>query len=346
MASKDKLLLRALRGQTVIRPPFWLMRQAGRYLPEYRKLRAETGSFLDLCLTPEAATEVTLQPIRRFAMDGAILFSDILMVPHGLGQTVAFEEGRGPVLEALPNAAAVERLSLDGFHERVGPVYQTVRRLAAELPEEVTLIGFAGAPWTVASYMIEGGSSRDFAIAKAWIYGDPEGFARLIDLLVDATSAYLLRQVEAGAEALQLFDSWAGALAEPALRRWCLEPAKEIVRRVKAAAPQVPVILFPRGAGVLYEAFAGEGGAAALGLDTGVPVAWAAERLQPRLAVQGNLDPLVLATGGAALDSEVRRILDALTRGPFVFNLGHGIVPQTPPDHVSRLAELVRGWKS
>jgi uroporphyrinogen decarboxylase len=346
MASKDKLLLRALRGQTVTRPPFWLMRQAGRYLPEYRKLRAETGSFLDLCLTPEAAAEVTLQPIRRFAMDGAILFSDILMVPHGLGQNVAFEEGRGPVLEALPNAAAVARLSLDGFHERVGPVYQTVRRLAAALPEEVTLIGFAGAPWTVASYMIEGGSSRDFALAKAWIYGDPDGFARLIDLLVEATSAYLLRQVEAGAEALQLFDSWAGALAEPALRRWCLEPAKEIVRRIKAAAPQVPVILFPRGAGVLYEAFAGEGSAAALGLDTGVPVTWAADRLQPRLAVQGNLDPMVLATGGEALDSEIRRILDVLGRGPFVFNLGHGIVPQTPPDHVSRLAELVRGWKS
>jgi len=346
MATKDKLLLRALRGQTATRPPFWLMRQAGRYLPEYRKLRAETGSFLDLCLTPDAAVEVTLQPIRRFAMDGAILFSDILMVPHGLGQNVAFEEGRGPVLDALPDARAIARLSLEGFHDRVAPVYETVRRLAGALPKEVTLIGFAGAPWTVASYMIEGGSSRDFALAKSWIYGDPDGFARLIDLLVEATSAYLLRQVEAGAEALQLFDSWAGALAEPALRRWCLEPAKEIVRRVKAAAPHVPVILFPRGAGVLYEAFAAEAGAAALGLDTGVPASWAAKQLQPHLAVQGNLDPMVLVAGGAVLDSEVRRILGALGGGPFVFNLGHGIVPQTPPDHVSRLAELVRGWKN
>jgi uroporphyrinogen decarboxylase len=209
----------------------------------------------------------------------------------------------------------------------------------------VALIGFAGAPWTVASYMVEGGSSRDFAAVKAWAYGDPQSFERLIELLVEATSAYLIRQVEAGAEALQLFDSWAGVLAEPALRRWCVEPAREIVRRVKAAAPGVPIILFPRGAGVLYDAFAGCD-AAGLSLDTTVPVGWAAERLQPRLAVQGNLDPAVLVSGGAALTGETRRILAALGGGPFVFNLGHGIVPQTPPDHVSQLSELVRDWKS
>jgi uroporphyrinogen decarboxylase len=322
------------------------MRQAGRYLPEYRQVRAETGSFLDLCLTPDAAVEVTLQPIRRFAMDAAILFSDILMVPHGLGQKVSFEEGRGPVLEALATPEAIAGLRLDGFHEAVAPVYETVRRLSRELPAEVTLIGFAGAPWTVASYMIEGGSSRDFATAKGWAYGDTAGFQRLIDLLVEATTGYLLRQVEAGAEVLQLFDSWAGVWAEPALRRWCLAPSREIVRRVKAAAPEVPVILFPRGAGLLYETYAAESGAAGLSLDSTVPVGWAAQRLQPRLAVQGNLDPLVLVAGGAALMEEAGRILDALGGGPFVFNLGHGIVPQTPPDHVSQLAELIRGWKS
>jgi uroporphyrinogen decarboxylase len=344
MASKDKLLLRTLRGDTAPRPPFWLMRQAGRYLPEYRKLRAETGSFLDLCLTPQAALEVTLQPIRRYGMDAAILFSDILMVPHGLGQHVTFEEGRGPVLDALAGPAALDGLRLDGFHDRVAPVYETVRLLSKTLPAETALIGFAGAPWTVASYMIEGGSSKDFAAAKAWAYGDPESFARLIDLLVEATSEYLLRQVEAGAEVLQLFDSWAGVWAEPALRRWCLAPSREIVRRVGEAAPDVPVIVFPRGAGVMYEAYAAECGAAALGLDTTVPAGWAADRLQPRGAVQGNLDPLVLVAGGAALEHEATRILDTLGHGPFIFNLGHGIVPQTPPEHVARLAELVRGW--
>jgi uroporphyrinogen decarboxylase len=345
MASEDKLLLRALARRPAPRPPFWLMRQAGRYLPEYRQVRAETGGFLDLCLTPDAAVEVTLQPIRRFGMDAAILFSDILMVPHGLGQTVSFEEGRGPVLEALATPDAVSGLRLDEFHQRVAPVYETVRRLSRQLPPEVALIGFAGAPWTVASYMIEGGSSRDFATAKAWAYGDPAGFQRLIDLLVEATAGYLLRQVEAGAEVLQLFDSWAGVWAEPALRRWCLAPSREIVRQVKAAAPEVPVILFPRGAGVLYEAYAAESGAVGLSLDSTVPVGWAAERLQGRVTVQGNLDPMVLVAGGAALEEEAARILDVLGRGPFVFNLGHGIVPQTPPDHVSQLAELIRGWK-
>lgn len=345
MASRNRLLLRALQGHATERPPFWLMRQAGRYLPEYRKLRAETGSFLELCLTPEAAEEVTLQPIRRFGMDGAILFSDILMVPYGLGQKVAFEEGRGPVLERIAVAEGLAALDRNGFHERVAPVYQTVRRLSGSLPEETTLIGFAGAPWTVASYMLEGGSSRDFAVIKSWAYGRPEAFARLIDLLVETTSEYLIRQIAAGAQAIQLFDSWAGVLAEPALRRWCLEPSRRIVARVTEAAPQVPVILFPRGTGLLYDAYAAEGGAAALSLDTTVPLGWAAERLQPKVALQGNLDPIVLVQGGEALEQEMRRILTALSGGPYVFNLGHGIVPQTPPDHVSRLSELVRGWK-
>lgn len=346
MASKDKLLLQALGRQATARPPFWLMRQAGRYLPEYRKVRADAGGFLDLCLTPEAAEEVTLQPVRRFGMDGAILFSDILMVPYGLGQKVAFEEGHGPVLEPIAAPAGLDRLQRAGFHERVAPVYETVRRLARSLPETVTLIGFAGAPWTVASYMLEGGSTRDFAVTKAWAYGDPVAFARLIDLLVEVTADYLIRQIEAGAQAVQLFDSWAGVLAEPALERWCLAPSRRIVASVRAAAPDVPMIVFPRGAGLLYEAYAAGCGGAALGLDTTVPVGWAADRLQPAVAVQGNLDPMVLVAGGEALESETRRILNALAGGPFVFNLGHGIVPQTPPDHVSRLAELVRSWKS
>lgn len=346
MTSKEKPLLCALAGQRISPPPFWLMRQAGRYLPEYRKVRAEAGSFLDLCLTPEAAAEVTLQPVRRFAMDGAILFSDILMVPYGLGQKVAFEEGRGPVLERIASADDLDRLDQGGFHQRVAPVYETVRRVARSLPDGVTLIGFAGAPWTVASYMLEGGSTREFAVTKRWAYGDPASFARLIDVLVDVTASYLIRQVEAGAEAVQLFDSWAGVLAEPSLRRWCLEPSKRIVTAVKSAAPHVPVIVFPRGVGLLYEAYATECDTDALSLDTTIPTGWAAARLQPKMTVQGNLDPVVLLTGGAALEEETRRILEALSGGPFVFNLGHGIVPATPPENVARLAELVRGWKS
>jgi len=339
-----KPLLRALAGESLSVPPIWLMRQAGRYLPEYRDLRARAGSFLDLCFTPSMAAEITLQPIRRYGFDGAILFSDILVVPHALGQALWFEEGVGPRLERLRDPAEVEtRLSREGFHEALAPVYETLRRVKPELPAHTTLLGFAGAPWTVASYMIEGGSSRDFATIKRWAYGDPEGFGRLIDLLVEVTADYLNAQIAAGAEAVQLFDSWAGSLPAAAMRRWCLEPAKAVVARVKAAHPEVPVILFPRGAGPVYTEFAREGGAAALGLDTALPPEWARDHLQGRVTVQGNLDPLHLVVGGAGMREAVRDILDALAVGPFVFNLGHGVVPQTPPEHVAELVNLVRG---
>ncbi len=321
------------------------MRQAGRYLPEYREVRAAAGGFLDLCLTPELAVEVTLQPIRRFAMDAAILFSDILVIPYALGQTVAFEEGRGPVLAPIRTTGDLSRLSDAALHDRLAPVYETVRLLTKALPQETTLIGFAGAPWTLATYMVEGGASKDFATIKRWAYAEPDSFGRLIALLVDATADYLCKQIEAGAEAVQIFDSWIGVLPETELRRWGLDPVREIVRRVKAAHRDTPVILFPRGAGLLYETYAAESGADALSLDTAVPLGWARSALQGRCALQGNLDPVMLVAGGAALEREAERVLRQLAGGPFVFNLGHGILPQTPPDHVAQLADIVKGWK-
>ncbi|MGH6891779.1 MAG: uroporphyrinogen decarboxylase [Dongiaceae bacterium] len=346
MRSADKLLIRALKGERLERPPIWLMRQAGRYLPEYRAIRAKAGGFLDLCYNPELAAEATLQPIRRFGFDGAILFSDILVVADALGQQLSFEEGRGPVLEALRDGNDVRRLSLERFHGRLAPVYETVKAIRAVLPPETALIGFAGAPWTVASYMIEGGSSRDFAKAKSWLYGRPQDFADLIALLVDATSQYLIRQVEAGAEILQLFDSWAGALSHNDMRLFCLEPARQIMAKVRAAHPKVPIILFPRGVGAGYldfaEAKAGDG----LGLDPSVPLAWARDQLQPHACLQGNLDPQLLVVGGRAMRTGAAQILNRLAKGPFIFNLGHGIIPETPPEQVAELIDLVREWKA
>ena len=345
MTPTDKKLIRTLKGETLTPPPIWLMRQAGRYLPEYRATRAQAKDFLDLCFTPDLAVEVTLQPIRRYGFDAAILFSDILVLPHALGQRVWFEEGAGPRLEPLRDAGDITCLCPGGLHDKLAPVYETLRSLCRELPQETTLIGFAGAPWTVASYMIEGQTSRDFTTAKTWAYRAPEEFAQLIDILVTSTSDYLIAQVEAGAEVLQLFDSWAGVWPEAALRRWCLEPAAEIVRRVKAVHPEVPVILFPRGAGLLYEAFAAEAGAAGLSLDTTVPLAWARERLQGRVTLQGNLDPLLLVAGGVALEAGVSKILETLGNGPLIFNLGHGITPQAPLEHVEQLVAQVRSWR-
>ncbi len=321
------------------------MRQAGRYLPEYRATRARARDFLEFCFTPELALEATLQPVRRFGLDAAILFADILVVPHALGQTVWFEEGSGPRLAPIRDVGKVARLSLESLSEGLAPVYETLRQLRGELPQETALIGFAGAPWTVASYMVEGGTSRDFAVAKSWAYQAPQEFAQLIDLLVESTSRYLMAQAGAGAEVLQLFDSWAGVWPESGLRRWCLEPTMEIVRRVKAVHPQVPVVLFPRGAGASYEAFAEEAGAQGLSLDPTVPLAWAREHLQDKVAVQGNLDPVLLVTGGAMLEEGIDEILETLGRGPFVFNLGHGIMPETPLEHVETLISQVRAWR-
>lgn len=338
----EKALLRALSGQRVDPPPLWLMRQAGRSLPEYRELRARAGSFLEFCFDPALAVEATLQPIRRFGFDGAILFSDILVVPYGLGQKVWFEQGHGPRLVALEDGGALDRMAGEDPCARLGPVYEAVAALHRELPREVALIGFAGGPWTVATYMLEGRSSRDFAAARHWMAERPAEFARLIGLLVEATVAHLSAQAAAGAEALQIFDSWAGALAGDDMRRWSLEPLAEIVSRLKARHPDVPIILFPRGAGDLYRDYARESGADALSLDSAVPLDWARDELQPLVTVQGNLDPEVLLAGGAGLAEQTDRILAALCGGPFVFNLGHGILPPTPLAHVEQLVRRVR----
>ena len=342
MQSNEKKLIRSLRGESMATPPVWLMRQAGRYLPEYRETRAKAGGFLDLCLTPELAVEVTLQPIRRYGFDASILFSDILVVPFGLGQKVWFEEGVGPKLEPLRGRDDLVQLEQERLLPALAPVYETVRGLRRELPPETTLIGFAGAPWTVASYMVEGGSSKDFAQAKTWAYGDTEGFQALIDGLVEATVSHLTAQVEAGAEVLQLFDSWAGVWPEVWFRRWCLAPMAAVVRGVKQRHPEVPIILFPRGAGPLYRSVVEEAGADAISLDTTVPLDWAREELQGRTTLQGNLDPLLLVAGGSALHDGVQAIRAAWDSGPFVFNLGHGILPMTPPEHVAELMSLLR----
>jgi len=342
-SSTGKLLLRALKGEKLAVPPIWLMRQAGRYLPEYRALRAKAPDFLTFCLTPELASEATLQPIRRFSFDAAIVFSDILVVPHVLGQRVEFREGEGPALAPLVDERDIGKLELARVAERTRPVQETLRQVRAALPREVALIGFAGAPWTVATYMIEGGSSRDFARTKRWAYADPRSFAALIDCLVSATTSYLLGQIEAGAEAIQLFDSWAGVLPETEFRRWIIEPTRRIASAIRARHPAVPLIGFPRGAGVLYETYAGAAGVDAVSLDSTVPLAWAREHVQTRRAVQGNLDPVLLLTGGSAMAVAARAIVTALRTGPFVFNLGHGILPETPPEHVTALVELVRG---
>lgn len=341
VTSDDKPLLKTLLGQPTETVPFWLMRQAGRYLPEYRALRTKAGSFLDLCLTPEMAAEVTVQPLMRYGMDGAILFSDILIVPYGLGQPLTFKEGEGPKLDAVQSTKS---LSLKGFQERVSPIYETVKRVRPMLPGHVTFLGFAGSPWTVASYMVEGGSSKDFEVIKRFALSDPDGFQALIDLVVEATVEYLVGQVDAGVDAVQLFDSWCGVLAEPEFDRWVIAPNQAIVTQFKARCPGVPVIAFPRGAGLSYARFAAAVGADALGLDTTVPLG-AAQLLQKALPVQGNLDPITLLVGGDALDRSVTGILEALGPGPFIFNLGHGVVQQTPPEHVARVTELVRAYR-
>lgn len=324
-------------------PPMWLMRQAGRYLPEYREVRSGVASFLELCFTPALAAEVTLQPLRRFPLDAAIVFSDILVIPYALGQKVAFVEGEGPKLDPVRDGAAIAKLDMAAAVERLAPVYETVERVVAELPEAVPLIGFCGAPWTVATYMVEGAGSKDQAAARTLAYSDPETFRRLIDILVETSALYLLGQVRAGCRVLQIFDSWAGSLPEDEFERWCITPTRAIVERVKAEAPDVPIIGFPRGSGPLAERYATKTGIDAVGCDTSLPVGWIRAALQTRLPVQGNLDPVLLATGGPALDTRVKWIVETLGQGPFIFNLGHGILPQTPIEHVERLVALVKG---
>lgn len=305
-------------------------------------MRERAGGFLDLCYTPELAAEVTLQPVRRFATDAAILFSDILVVAHALGVEVGFHEGHGPCLAPVDSAKSVDALRLDRIAEHLAPVYETVERVKEGLPATVALIGFAGAPWTLATYMVEGGASKDFATVKLWAMRDPDGFQRLIDIVTEATVEYLVGQARHGAEVLQIFDSWAGALPESGFERWCVEPTRRIVAELHGACPGVPVIGFARGVGVSVRRYAEATGIDAVSIDSSVPARWAARELQPRVAVQGNLDPISLLAGGTAMEAEIVAIVEALGRGPFVFNLGHGIVPETPPDNVSLLVETVR----
>lgn len=343
MAGEGKPLLRALLGEALPRPPIWLMRQAGRYLPEYRALRANAKNFIDFCLTPELAIEVTLQPVRRFGMDGAILFADILLVPHALGQSVVFVENEGPRLEPIRDAAALAKLSDARLSETLWPVTQTIKGVRAALADNVSLIGFAGAPWTVATYMIEGRGGTDFENIRTMAWSKPKLFDALIDRLVDATTSYLLAQIEAGAEALQLFDSWAGAVPAALFERAVIAPTASIVKAVKARYPDIPIIGFPRAAGSHLARYAANTGVNAVGIDHMTDLAGASTAMPPGIAVQGNLDPVLLLRGGTAMKGEVERILRAMRGHPFVFNLGHGVLQPTPPEHVAELVALVRG---
>ena len=338
----SKTFLRVLDGERPSGPPpIWLMRQAGRYLPEYRAIRATAPSFLDFCYNPALATEATLQPIRRFGFDAAILFSDILVVPHALGQVVSFESGHGPRLEPIATEADLARLDEDIDLDRLAPVFETIDRVKGLLPDATALIGFCGAPWTVASYMVAGRGTPDQGPARAFAYRQPDVFQRLIDLLVRASVSYLDRQIAAGVEAVQIFDSWAGVLPREEYRRWCLEPLTAIVAGLRARRPDARIIGFPRVAGGgLIDAAAS--GVTALGLDTAVDPVWAAATLPKALPLQGNLDPLVLIAGGGALEAGVDTILQALADRPHIFNLGHGILPETPIEHVELMLRRVR----
>lgn len=341
MKASSKSLLATLRGVRQERPALWLMRQAGRYLPEYRALRATKGGFLELCYDPEAAAEVTLQPIRRFGFDGAILFSDILVVPHALGQRLWFETGEGPRL--APPLVDSALASLEAAPERLDAVYATVARVAAALPPQTTFLGFAGSPWTVATYMVAGQGSKDQAAARRMALSDPAAFGAIIDAIVDLSVTYLSGQIEQGVEAVQLFDSWAGSLSPAEFERWVIAPNAEIVRQLKALHPDTPIIGFPKGAGGKLAAYARGVGADAIGLDETVDPDWANDVLPDHLPVQGNLDPLALVAGGPALDAAIDRILAAFPERPHIFNLGHGIVPDTPIAHVEHLIRRVRG---
>ncbi len=341
--SNVKPLIRVLNGETITPPPCWLMRQAGRYLPEYREIRSTTENFLDFCFTPELAVEATRQPLRRFDFDAAIMFSDILVIPHGLGQKVTFKQGEGPILDALKTSQDIAKLDLSLVRTRLAPVMQTVREIVAGLDNSTTLIGFAGSPFTVALYMIEGRGGTEGTKVRYWAAERPNEFMALMNVLCSATSTYLIEQVNCGAEVLQLFDSWAGLLPESQFRKWIIEPNRRIVESVHAVHPNVPIIGFPRNAGVLYRDFVEGTGVQGISIDSTVPLRWAAKELQPLCTVQGNLDNHLLCSGGVTMEEEVRAILTVLGSGPFIFNLGHGVLPQTPVENIARVIEIVRG---
>ena len=337
-----KKLIEVLSGKTLSPPPVWLMRQAGRFLPEYREVRKQAGSFLDLCYNPRLAFEVTMQPIRRFGFDAAILFSDILVVPHALGRNLRFEEKKGPILDPL-SVNEIENLNVEKAQERLAPSFETLSLLKTALAHDTTLIGFCGAPWTVATYMIAGHGTPDQAPARLFGFTHPEAMKTLLEILADVSADYLVNQVKSGAEVLQIFDSWAGVLDEQSFDEYVIYPIKRMVQRIRKVFPEVPIIGFPKGAGALYENFARKTGVTAVGLDWSVPLSFA-KKLQQITPVQGNLDPLRLVSGGAALETGINNIIENLGHGPLVFNLGHGITPQTPIENVERLVKLVRNF--
>jgi len=340
----DKPLLAVLRGERRDPPPIWMMRQAGRYLPEYRRMREERGSFLDLVYDSDAAAEITLQPLKRFPeLDAAILFSDILIVPFAIGQNLTFVAGEGPRL--TPPLISGKLEDLTPYPARLDPIYETVRRVKAQLDPSKTLIGFAGSPWTVASYMVAGAGSRDQADARRLAYADPGAFGAIVGRIEDVTLDYLSGQIAAGAEAVQLFDSWAGSLSPAHFERWVIGPTARLVEKLKARHPKIPIIGFPKGAGGKLRAYAQKTGVRALGLDETVDPIWVAREVPKRLPLQGNLDPLALLAGGEALRDAVKRILDAFADRPHIFNLGHGILQETPIAHVEELLRLVKGGK-
>lgn len=342
---KAKPLLAVLGGEAKRPPPIWFMRQAGRYLPEYRAVRAEVGSFWTMCMTPELAAKVTLQPIDRFGFDAAIIFSDILVVPFALGAEVSFEEGIGPRLTPVSGVEGLER-DRGVWQRKLKPAYDTLGLVRSRLTPDRALLGFAGAPWTLATYMAEGGGSTDQRAAKLWGYRDPKGFGALLDILVDCVAEHLIAQLEAGADAVQLFDSWASGLAEQCFMDWVIHPTKRIVDKVRKAKPGARIIGFPRATTLRgYEIYAHETGVDAISLDTSAPLQWAAEALGRSVAIQGNLDPIALIAGGRALSDAVEGILEATRGTRFVFNLGHGILPETPPEHVAAVVTQVRNAK-
>ncbi|MGI8527229.1 MAG: uroporphyrinogen decarboxylase [Pseudolabrys sp.] len=336
-------ILAVLNGQHQLIPPVWMMRQAGRYLPEYRATREKAGGFLDLCFNPQLACEVTLQPVRRFGFDAAILFSDILVVPYALGRKVWFIEGEGPRLEPLNDAKALDGITGEIDEKALAPIYETVRLVKAQLPRQTTFIGFCGAPWTVATYVIAGRGTPDQAPAKQLAAREPQAFQRLIDRLVDASADYLAGQLKAGVDVVQIFDTWAGSLPLDDFERWCVQPTKAIVTKLRAKVPGAKMIGFPRGAGEKIPRYVEETGVDAVSLETNIDRTFAREQIQSRVPVQGNLDPEILRAGGDALDHEVDAVLEAFAARPFIFNLGHGILPDTPIANVERMLKRVRG---
>ncbi len=344
--SAVKPFLEVLSGHRQKVPPIWMMRQAGRYLPEYREVRAKAGGFLELCFTPELATEVTLQPIRRFHFDAAIIFSDILVIPYALGRAVSFEVGEGPRLEPLDTPDKIATLASEADFTKLEPVYEALRRVRRELDPNIALIGFCGAPWTVATYMVAGQGTPDQAPARMMAYSHPDAFAKIIDALVENSIRYLLGQLKAGADALQIFDTWAGVLPPREFARWSIEPTRRIVEGVRKKVPDAKIIGFPRGAGALLPAYVDMTGVDAVSIDWAAEPSLIRERVQSKVAVQGNLDPLALIAGGAALDRAIDDVLSNYAKGRLIFNLGHGILPETPIAHVEQMIRRVRNYRA